>query len=192
MTYIVTCSTIREANPCYDPSRYISEDYSQPLQVLLADSLIPAKDRVWVATKILDSKGLRIFALFCARRALECIANPDMRSITACDVAERFANGKATRYELNKAQCDLAAAATDIAYDLAAASAAASAYAASGTYAAATDAYAAYAASEDSASASAYTVSTGYNTAAHADARLTERENQCKWLIDYLDGEVTE
>lgn len=42
----------------------------------------------------------RLFAVWCARQALKLRDKPDPRSVTACDVAVRYANGEATRDEL--------------------------------------------------------------------------------------------
>ena len=47
-----------------------------------------------------NDKTLRLFAVWCARNALALVDNPDERSVNAVDVAERYANGKATKEEL--------------------------------------------------------------------------------------------
>lgn len=46
----------------------------------------------------------RLFAVWCARQALSCVPNPDRRCQSACDVAERFARGKAAESELRTAR----------------------------------------------------------------------------------------
>jgi len=51
-----------------------------------------------------NDRNLRLFAVWCARQALARVDNPDPRSIAACDVAERFANGEATKEELAAAR----------------------------------------------------------------------------------------
>jgi len=58
-----------------------------------------------------NERNARLFSVWCAREALERIDNPDPRSVDACDVAERYANGNATDEEL-KAARDAAKAAT--------------------------------------------------------------------------------
>jgi len=63
----------------------------------------------------LNERTARLFAVLCARQALARINKPDPRSVAACDIAERFANGAATRKEL--------AAARDAAWDAAMAAA---------------------------------------------------------------------
>ena len=50
-----------------------------------------------------NARTARLFAVWCAREALSRIDNPDPRSVDACDVAERYANGNATDDELEAA-----------------------------------------------------------------------------------------
>ena len=64
-------------------------------------------------------RTVRLFSVWCAREALKLVDNPDQRSVTACDVAERYANGEATEKELYAAR----AAARDAAWDAARAAA---------------------------------------------------------------------
>jgi hypothetical protein len=56
--------------------------------------------RIWIATQdgVLDDKTLRLFACWCVRQVWHLLA--DQRSKNAVEVAERFANGKATSDEL--------------------------------------------------------------------------------------------
>src|SRR5574340_461793 len=70
-----------------------------------------------------NDKNLRLFAVWCAREALKLINNPDSRSVAACDVAERYANGEATDAELAAAWAAAGAAAWDAAGDAAGAAA---------------------------------------------------------------------
>jgi hypothetical protein len=53
--------------------------------------------------EFISDKDLRLFGVWCARESLKLIENPDKRSIEACNVAERYANGKATKEELDAA-----------------------------------------------------------------------------------------
>ncbi len=64
-----------------------------------------------------NEKTQRLFAVWCAREALKLVDNLDPRSIAACNVAERYANGEATDKELESAK----AAASDAALAAAAA-----------------------------------------------------------------------
>jgi hypothetical protein len=66
-----------------------------------------------------NDKMMRLFAVWCAREALKLIDNPDPRSVNACDVAERYANGDATIEELAAARAAARAAAWDAAWDAA-------------------------------------------------------------------------
>ena len=123
---------IRSNNPCYDPARYLPEGWEGSVKGILRHRDIPANDKLWVVFRkdLLDDKTLRLFAVACARRALARVKNPDLRSLSTCDVAEAFANGITTREELTLARA--------AAYD-------AATYAAYAAYDAAYDAYDAYA-----------------------------------------------
>jgi len=59
---------------------------------------------LWVATRkgVLTDKQLRLFAVWCVRQVQHLLK--DKRSIEALDVAERYANGKATDEELKFAR----------------------------------------------------------------------------------------
>lgn len=124
---IKTINDIRELRPCYDPSRYAPEDWQGTALDVLKAEQIPADDRLWVVLHEgwIDERTARLFAVWCARAALQLIDNPDPRSVAACDVAERYANGEATADELVTASAAARAATWAAAWD--AASAAASA-----------------------------------------------------------------
>ena len=123
---------IRSFSPCYDPAKKnIPEDETLTVidWVNKYRETVPAKDIIWLLCRneFLSDKDLRLFAVWCAREALTLVNNPDQRSIEACNVAERYANGEATDEELRTAR--------NAAY--AAYVAAAEAYAAAEDYAAA-------------------------------------------------------
>jgi len=99
----ITCDAIRKHNPCYDPATKLPEDYSGTVVDFLKQEQVPAHDRIWVARFFVTDKTNRLFAVWCARQALALVPNPDPRSTAACDVAERFANGEATKEELDAA-----------------------------------------------------------------------------------------
>ena len=109
MITTINNNLIRSFRPCYDPSKYIDEDESLTVKegVEKYRGIVPAKDILWLLCRneFLSDRDLRLFAVWCAREALKLVDNPDQRSVAACDVAERYANGEATKE-------DLAAAAT--------------------------------------------------------------------------------
>jgi len=74
-----------------------------------------------------NERNARLFAVWCAREALKLIDDPDPRSVDACDVAERYANGNATDEELKAARDAARAAARGAARDAARAAARAAA-----------------------------------------------------------------
>ena len=111
---------IRSLKPCYNPSKYVTDEV-ETLSVVEWVSkyrgTVPDRDIIWLLCheEFLSEKDLRLFAVWCAREALKLVNNPDPRSVEACDVAERYANGEATDEELEAAYYD-AAAAADAAY----------------------------------------------------------------------------
>jgi hypothetical protein len=114
---------IRQFQPCYDPSDVIKDENEElPIKdwVQKYRNVVPAKDIVWLLLKdeFLSEKDLRLFSVWCAREALKLVENPDERSIEACDVAERYANGEATKEDLLVARhaADHAADAAYVAY----------------------------------------------------------------------------
>jgi hypothetical protein len=141
-----TITDIRALGPCYDPvtglnnrgervnAGFLPEDWTGTALNILAVTAIPAEDRLWVVLRAgwIDDRRLRLFAVWCARQALALIANPDPRSVAACDVAERYANGQATDDELSAAWAAAWAAAWDAAWDAARAAARAAAWDAAG------------------------------------------------------------
>ena len=95
-----TISNIRDLDPCYDPTKYLPEDWTGTAIDVLKVEACPAEDRLWVVTQWLDDRTNRLFAVWCARQALALVENPDPRSVNACDVAERYANGDVGETEL--------------------------------------------------------------------------------------------
>ena len=98
--------TIRSWKPCYDPIKHLPEGWSGTALDILKHAEIPAKDKAWVVLRdeLITERIFRLFAVRCARKALELVAEPDPRSIEACNVAERFAKGEATEVELDAAR----------------------------------------------------------------------------------------
>ena len=117
MTMNITPDLIRSYDPCYDPSDYLSEDYEAHLVEFLNHPQIPASDKLWLVLRgdFIDTKTLRLFAVWCAREALKLVESPDTRIIEATNVAELFANGQATKEELDAARAAARAATRDAA-----------------------------------------------------------------------------
>jgi len=106
-----TIADIRSWDPCYDPARYLPEDWEGTVLDILRNDEIPAEDRLWVVLReeLIDAKTLRLFAVWCARQVEHLMTDP--RSTAALDVAERFAHGKATQEEVDAAWAAARAAA---------------------------------------------------------------------------------
>jgi hypothetical protein len=108
---------IKKFDPCCsDPSNHITDENEElPVMEWIKKyrDVVPARDIVWLILRkeFISEKNLRLFSVWCARDALKLIENIDPRSISACDVAERYANGQATKEELLAAN-----AAADAAY----------------------------------------------------------------------------
>jgi hypothetical protein len=141
-------------------------------------------DALWCLQAVKGrDREIRLFGVWCARQVQHLMTDP--RSIAALDVAERFANGEATQYELNAAARDAARAASDAARDAAsdaardaraAAWAAAWAAASDAAWAASDAAWAARAAARAAASDAARDARAAARAAAWADQEKRLRE----------------
>lgn len=162
-----TIDDIRNLGPCYDPARHLPEDWSGTALDILKHNSIPAHDALWVVCResILDSRTLRLFAVWCARQVQHLMT--DKRSIAALDVAERYARGEASKKELYAAR----AAASDAANDSIRA-----------------PAYAACSATRSSAEYAAYLAA---NFACQSSTAVCD-EAQCGKLAEMLKGERDE
>lgn len=92
-------------SPCYEPNRYLPENWEGTAVDILKDERIPFRDRLWVVlrTDLISERVMRLFAVWSYRQTLKFIKNPDPRSVEAANVAERFANSEATEAELSAA-----------------------------------------------------------------------------------------
>ena len=136
MKKLITYKDIVNLKPCYAPTEIsMPVDYSDTIRNFITkykDKVKNKEDIIWILCRkeYMTNKNCRLFAVWCARKALELIKNPDQRSITACDVAEKFANNKATIQELNAARSAAWDAACDAAWDAACDAAYSAAYSA--------------------------------------------------------------
>ena len=167
-------------NPCYDPVEIgMPKNYEASIVDFIGEYRIKVAEKndiVWVLVrkKYLSGKELRLFATCCARQVQHLMK--DSRSIKALDVAEKYANGEASKSDLTEANAAAfaaaaaAAAAYDAAYDAAYARAADAARAAAfaaddaaaddaaydAAYATRAAIFAAFAANDDTANADAH------------------------------------
>ena len=134
--------------PCYDPSRYLAEDWTGTALDVLDVTDCPAADRIWVVLGMMSENDRRLAACAFVRRTPIGDGRTvwdlltDERSRKAVEVAERFADGEATERELDAARAAAWDAAWTAARDAAwaAASTAARAAAWAAAWAAARDA----------------------------------------------------
>ena len=100
---------IRSFNPCYDPKSIgISDKETLSVKEWIykyKDLVKSNNDIIWLICRkeFMSDKDLRLFAVWCAKESLKLQKNIDPRSVEACNVAERFANGCATNLELKAA-----------------------------------------------------------------------------------------
>jgi len=141
---------------------YLGCDHDQPIPLEEIADRLGLQEALW-ATRCLEGhdRDLRLYGVWAVREIQHLLKDP--RSWRVLDVAEAFANGKATAEELEEARADAyASAAAYVASDAAAPAAYDAAYRA---YASA----AAYVAS-DAASAAAYVAAPAAYAAAYDDA----------------------
>jgi hypothetical protein len=101
---------IRSFDPCYDPSE-VGIPNGESLKVKewiekYRNTVNEKQDVIWLICRpeFMSDCDCRLFAVWCAREALKLTESPDERSVNACNVAEKFANGQATSEELDAAR----------------------------------------------------------------------------------------
>jgi predicted metal-binding protein len=68
---------LRDLKPCYDPIKYLPENFKGTALDILSHKDIPGKDKLWVCLRpsILDEKTLHLFSVKCARYTAKLIAD---------------------------------------------------------------------------------------------------------------------
>lgn len=67
----------------------------KPVIDFLKDTRLPPRAKLSAAFGLVDDSTLIKFSVWCARKALECVGDPDQCIIDALDVCEQYANGAA-------------------------------------------------------------------------------------------------
>ena len=106
----ITLDLINSFDPCYDPADigFLKEMKLTPKQFIkeFKNKVKDKEDIIWLLCRneFISEKNLRLFAVWCAREALKLIENPDLKSINACDIAEKYANKQCSAKELAAAR----------------------------------------------------------------------------------------
>jgi len=110
METLINNELIKSFSPCYNPASVgIPED--ETLSVIdwvtkYRDVVNYKEDIIWLLCRkeFMSDRDMRLFAVWCARESFKLQESVDQRSIDACNVAERFANGETTEEELDTAE----------------------------------------------------------------------------------------
>lgn len=183
--YYFGLKEIRSWKPCYDPSKYLPENWQGTAIDILKQDGISHSDKMWCIVRaksgLLSTLNKQLFAIWCARQAQPLTEDP--RSIQALDTAELFLQGRCTKKVVKSADAAAyAAAGGGAAYAAAYAAIAAAVYAtAAPVYA--TDA-AAYAAIAGGAAAGATGAAIAAGAAVAEKHRLAQREKLIQMFLD--------
>ena len=111
-----TLNAIRSKGPCSEGWKKLLTNLGktaaddEPLSLITILDSNGLDDALWCLRAVTGhDKEIRLFAVWCARQVQHLMKDP--RSINALDVAERFANGDATKEELEAAFAEAWAAA---------------------------------------------------------------------------------
>jgi len=88
---------IRDLDPCYDPVKYLSEDWEGSLLDILDVEDCPVVDKLWVVLKLLPDDMNKLFALDCLKTYL-----------TKAEAEEKFAARSAAGFTAGSAAGDAA------------------------------------------------------------------------------------
>jgi hypothetical protein len=100
----ITIKDIQNLKPCYDPNKFLSENWAGTILDILDLKDVKVEEKFWVVLRpdFLDEKTLKLFAIKCCREIKYLIE--DERSLKALDIAEAYILGKATKEELELAR----------------------------------------------------------------------------------------
>ena len=119
-----TLNAIRSKGPCSEGWKKLLTNLGktaaddEPLSLITILDSNGLEDAIWCLRAVTGhDKEIRLFAVWCARQVQHLMK--DHRSINALDVAERFANGDATKEALDTAGDSARDAARDVAGDAA-------------------------------------------------------------------------
>ena len=70
----LTIKDIRNLNPCYDPNKYLPEDWTGTVVDILNIEECSATDRIWVAVRLIPRFIVEAFAIDCAVRSAAAAA----------------------------------------------------------------------------------------------------------------------
>ena len=122
--WVTTLNDIRSHSPCSEGWQKLLSSLNkkksddEPVSFLEIVESNGIEDAIWCLRVVKGrDKEIRLFAVWCARQVQHLVT--DARSLNALDVAERFANGEATREELSEARAAARDAAWDVAWDAA-------------------------------------------------------------------------
>jgi hypothetical protein len=111
-----TLNQIRAHSPCSEGWRKLlahlgkTQADDEPLNIATVIDSNGLDDALWCLRAVEGcDREIRLYAVWCARQLQHLMTDP--RSLAALDVAERFANGKATQAELDAARAAAGAAA---------------------------------------------------------------------------------
>ena len=84
----LTIQDIRDLKPCYDPDEYLPEDWTGTVEDILLLEDCPAKDRIWVAVRLMPRFLVECFAVDCALSAAAYDAAADDAAYAAYAAAD--------------------------------------------------------------------------------------------------------
>ena len=105
----ITVPMIRDWEPCYDPTRYVNENWEGTIWDILGHTELSTKDKFWVVLReeLLPADLLHEFACRCAEDVLHVFEKKypnDDRPRKAIEAKRRYVEGKINKEELAAAR----------------------------------------------------------------------------------------